>query len=335
MLNKKNANRKPKITTLDSMFGLDEPMTDGSPITIPIDDNLIPYREHPFTLYAGERLEDMVHSVKNNGVLIPIIVRRLDTGQLEILAGHNRVNSSELAGLKEVPAIIKENLSDEDAWIYVIETNLFQRSFTDMSHSEKATVLAFQYSKMFSQGKRNDIQSELIALENHDKSTSCQVDTKLRSDEKLGQEYGLSQSTVARYLRVNELISPLKERLDKGKIAFMSAVSLSFLDERSQNDVEHSLSLNDFKLDMKKAEILRTHFEKGTLDDDSIYLILNGEIKKNPINKTPPVRVKHKVYSKFFPPETKEIEIEQTIEKALTLYFEKEKRKEKRKNHER
>ena len=76
---------------------------------------------------------------------------------LEILAGHNRVNAAKLAGLSEVPAIILENISDEEAWIYIIETNLMQRSFADMSHSEKAAVIATQHSKLFSQGKRNDI----------------------------------------------------------------------------------------------------------------------------------------------------------------------------------
>ena len=82
----------------------------------------------------------MITSIKSNGVLVPIIVRKIDT-VLEILAGHNRVNAAKLAGLDEIPALILENISDEDAQAYVIETNLIQRSFSDMTHTEKAAVI--------------------------------------------------------------------------------------------------------------------------------------------------------------------------------------------------
>ncbi len=128
------------------------------------------FQKHPFHLYAGERLDDMVESVKANGVLIPAIVRKVEPDgsgcEYEMLSGHNRLNASRLAGRNEIPCIVKENLSDEDAWIYVVETNVLQRSFADMLPSEKAAVLALRYSKMFSQGKRNDIIAELKALEN-------------------------------------------------------------------------------------------------------------------------------------------------------------------------
>lgn len=126
---------------------------------------LRPFRRHPFHLYKGERLSDMVESIRANGVLVPIIVRRTDMG-LEILAGHNRTNAAKIVGLSKVPAIVLDRLSDEDAWIYVIETNLMQRSFSEMSHSEKAAVITTHHSKIFSQGKRNDILERLNNIEN-------------------------------------------------------------------------------------------------------------------------------------------------------------------------
>ena len=92
---------------------------------------LIPFKGHPFRLYEGERLDDMVASIKANGVLVPVIARRVD-GILEILSGHNRVEAAKLAGLEEVPTIIFEYVTDEDAMVYVVETNLIQRSFSDM-----------------------------------------------------------------------------------------------------------------------------------------------------------------------------------------------------------
>ena len=90
-----------------------------------------PFHDHPFHLYEGERLEDMIASVKEHGVLNPVIVQKLDTGY-EMLSGHNRWNAAKLAGLKEIPAIVKTDLSEEEAYVYVIETNLMQRSFSDL-----------------------------------------------------------------------------------------------------------------------------------------------------------------------------------------------------------
>ena len=107
-------------------------------------DVIKPFRHHPFHLYEGERLNDMVESIKEHGVLNPVIVRKTHYGY-EMLSGHNRQNAAKLAGLKVIPAFVKVDLPDEDAYVYVIETNLMQRSFTDLSISEKAVVLAERY----------------------------------------------------------------------------------------------------------------------------------------------------------------------------------------------
>ena len=114
--------------------------------------------------YEGERLEDMIASVKEHGVLNPVIVQKLDTGY-EMLSGHNRWNAAKLAGIKEIPAIVKTDLSEEEAYVYVIETNLMQRSFSDLAISEKAAVLKARYEKEACQGKRNDILEEIARME--------------------------------------------------------------------------------------------------------------------------------------------------------------------------
>ena len=141
----------------------------GNKITMLALSKLRPFKTHPFHLYKDERLEDLVQSIQSNGILTPMIIRKNETDaegrEYEILAGHNRWNGAKLAGLTEGPCIIKYGLSDKEAWMYVIETNVIQRSFKDMLPSEKATVIALSYSKMFSPGKRSDIMQELRRLE--------------------------------------------------------------------------------------------------------------------------------------------------------------------------
>lgn len=172
----------------------------------------------------------MVESIKEHGILTPVIVRKMHYGY-EMLAGHNRQNAAKLAGLSEITAIVKENLPDTEAYVYVIETNLMQRSFTDLSISEKAAVLAERYDKVLYQRKRDEIISELKALEGtEEKGGHCDHLSKNRDN--LGQEYGLSGSSVARLLRVNQLIPEIKEVLDWGDMQMMAAVQLSYLPEK-------------------------------------------------------------------------------------------------------
>ena len=128
-------------------------------------DQLHPYHDHKFELYTGERLDDMVASIKENGVLSPIIVQP-DGNGYEILIGHNRWNASKIAGLPTVPAIVKTGLTEDEALAYTLESNIIQRGFTNLRISEQAAAIALRHKEMFSQGKRNDIIRELALLEN-------------------------------------------------------------------------------------------------------------------------------------------------------------------------
>lgn len=184
-------------------------------------DTIVPFHDHPFHLYEGERLQDMVERIKVHGILNPVIVKKIERGY-EMLAGHNRLNAAKIAGLTEVPAIVKENLSDENAYVYVIETNLMQRSFTDLQPSEKAAVLAERYDKVLYQRNREYIINELKELEGDTKGGRDVHLSKNRDG--LGEEYGLSGRSVARLLRVNGLVPELKDKLDAGKISLVTAV---------------------------------------------------------------------------------------------------------------
>lgn len=164
------ASERTEENTMSSKFDISSFISQQEQLKQISIDLLIPYHNHKFKLYTGERLEDMVNSIKANGVLTPIIVRPApnDTGKYEILAGHNRCNAAKLAGLQTVPGIVKEGLSDEDAEMYVIETNTMQRGFNDLSVSEQAAVIAMRHSRMFDPAKRAEIARELTDLNNTD-----------------------------------------------------------------------------------------------------------------------------------------------------------------------
>lgn len=287
---------------------------------------LIPFAQHPFRLYEGERLDDMVESIRNNGVLVPIIVRTVPNERYEILSGHNRVNAARLAELTAVPCIVKENLPDEDAWAYVTETNVMQRSFGDMLPSEKAAVLHQQHSKMFSQGKRNDIIAELKSLANPhetgDDGTCSPMANKLKTLSIIGENYGLKKDSIARLLRIYELIKPLRQRVDGNEIPLRSGVQLSYLTPPEQELLEELIAEHRFNISIQMAEQLRSASEKGSLDRERVWAILTGKgggEKKKPSALS--VKLKPKLITKYFAPNTKQKEIEETIDKALQEYF--------------
>ena len=308
--------------------------------TLDIDD-LVPFTNHPFKLYEGERLDDMVRSVREHGVIVPIIVRPHTDEEYadmyEILSGHNRVNAAKIAGLTEVPVVIKKGLTDKEAKLIVTETNLMQRSFADLSHSERAIALQTHLEALKSenggQGKRTDLLDEIKILSNpHDSrenETSYQVDTMLRSNEKTGAQYGLSSASVARYIRLTFLNTALLNRVDTDEIAFIPAVSLSYLSEAEQTALNNALNTTAYKVDMKKAESLREFSEGKKLTDEKMIQILSGELYKKPKPKTaPPLKIKAKVYQKYFGGSATQGEMEAVIDQALADYFENHKSKE-------
>lgn len=305
---------------LDTMLGASPINTENQVRQIPCD-MLVPYHSHKFTLYEGERLEDMVQSIKDNGVLIPIIVQPLN-GKYEILIGHNRWNASKLAGLPIVPAIIKTDLTEDEAEMYVIESNLMQRGFDNLKISEQAAVIAMRHSQMFSQGKRNDIIRELQLLENPEQETLSPMGKKSETtSEKLGAEYGMSKNSIARLLRVDKLIDGLKPLVDDGTIPVRAAVNVSYLNDEVQAMLIKLARI--YKLDIKKSEQLRIYSKLHDLDQCTIIKILTGRINNKPkLPKAKTIKISRDTYSRFFDEDVETDEVTKTIEKALEMYFE-------------
>ena len=306
---------------LSAMLGA--PTIGDSQITQIPCDMLLPYHNHKFEMYTGERLDDMVESIKENGVLVPIIVQPAHDGKYEILIGHNRWNASKLAGLTTVPAVIKNGLSEDEAEMYVIESNLMQRGFDDLKISEQAAVVAMRHSQMFSQGKRNDILRELALLEDPDAESDTEtlspVDTKLDTNKSVGEEYGLSRATVARLIRIDKLTDSLKQLIDNGVISVRAGVNLSYLSPEQQNKL--STYAHDYKIDINKSQRLRTYSQLLMLDDAAIMQILTGQGNSEMTVKAKTVKIGGEIFSKYFSEGAKKEEISETIEKALEFYF--------------
>ena len=279
---------------------------------------LVPYHNHKFTLYQGERLDDMVESIRKNGVMTPIVVQPVADGNYEILIGHNRWNASKIAGQEFVPAIIKENLSEEEAEIYVIESNLLQRGFNELKISEQAQVLALRYDSMFSQGKRTDIINELRELEGQSPEKQTH-----NSREEVGAEYGLSRNTVARLLRIDKLNDGIKAWVDSGELSVRAAVELSYLNYAFQSQLHR---INTYpsgamivKISEKKAKEIRTAAEQGCCSSEDFSDILTGNNeKKKPSSKS--VKLDSDVFERFFA-DTDKKDIGSIIEQALEMYF--------------
>jgi ParB family chromosome partitioning protein len=282
-------------------------------------DKLVPFKDHPFELYSDERLHDMIQSIISNGVLVPIVVRPSSDGLYEILSGHNRVaaatNAMEVTGVKTIPAVVRDDLTDEDAFLVVTETNLIQRSFADMKHSERAVVIATHYNAIKKKsGYRTDLLEEIGVLV---KSLSPVV--RKSSMDIVGEQYGLSKDTIARYLRVNTLVPVLKKRLDEGEIALRVAVTISYLSRAEQEAVDRQL-VKGRKLSIKIANVLRAEAQKGELSKTIIKQVFDPQYFESRVK---PVKFSGKFLSEFFDESKTPAEIEATVAEALRAFLNK------------
>ena len=275
-------------------------------------DSIRPFENSPFRLYEGERMAEMVENVKEHGILNPAIVQEMPDGY-RMLSGHNRLEAAKRAGITDIPAIVKKNLTEQEAWVYVIETNMLQRSFAELSYSEKAAVLAERYDKVISQGKRNDIIRELEVLSGGG-STCGHDDHKCegRSRVSLGEEYGMSESSVARLLRVNQLIPELKEKLDDGDLNLTAAVQLSY----AKVEIQQAAAAADRPISRETAAQLRAE----DMTSDAARAILTEPAQKKPKAAGRSVRLSADVYERYFH-QTDAKTAAEIIEAALKAWF--------------
>lgn len=286
---------------------------------IPLD-MLVPFHNHQFSLYDGERRDDMVESISKNGVISPIVCRPNPDGSdtYEILIGHNRWNCSKIVGLETIPAIIKEKLTEDEAQTYVDESNLIQRGFNDLKISEQARIIARRYSEMFSQGKRNNIINEIRALNGESESNG-------NSREKVAEEYGLGRNTIARLVRISKLCDGILAWLDKGQLAVRAGVELSYLTAEEQSTLLeiNTADNNDMLMKISEAQARDLRVLSVDCKKENLELTGNQMLKVLAIKKKKPdkkIAINPNTYKKYFTDKSND-EIQQIVEQALEMFY--------------
>lgn len=304
----KNSGIRLNLPSADDLFSTQE-QRDGesreSIQDIPIGE-ITDFPNHPFQVKMDESMMDMAESVKQYGVLVPALVREKTGGGYEMIAGHRRKMASELAGKKEMPCIIR-NVTEDEAVLIMVDSNL-QRE--EILPSEKAFAYKMKLEAMKRQGKRTDL-------------TSVPVGPRLRSNQELAQKSEDSVTQIKRYIRLTELIPPILDLVDNGKVAMRPAVELSYLPKDQQETLYDVMQSEDCTTSHAQAIKLRKFSESGKLGEDVILSILSEE-KPNQVEQ---FKIPKKRIDKYFSPGTSMKQMEDTIVKALELYRKRERDK--------
>ena len=299
------------MTPLDDLFSTDESRSEAQlekVVTLnPADISDFP--NHPFKVKQDEAMAEMVDSVKQYGVLVPALVRPKADGGYEMVAGHRRKCAATLAGITEMPCIVR-NLTDDEATIIMVDSNLQRETILP---SEKAFAYKMKLEAMKRQGERTDL-------------TSSPLDKKLKgltSAQQVSQKSGDSQPQIYRYIRLTELIPSVLDMVDSGKIAFRPAVELSYLSKEQQQSLYDTMECEDCTPSLAQAIKMKEFSRDGKLSAEVIRSIRQEE-KPNQREqfKMPKERI-----SKYFAPGTPAQKIEDTIIKALELYRRRERQR--------
>ncbi|MCI7619710.1 MAG: ParB/RepB/Spo0J family partition protein [Firmicutes bacterium] len=295
--------KRPEITLpkLDDLFSSQESREEESlskirdiPLEM-IDD----FPDHPFKVKDDEDMMHLVESVIEHGILVPAILRMKEDGRYELIAGHRRKRACQLAGLETLRSEVVD-LDRDEATIYMVDSNL-QR--TTILPSEKAFSYKMRLEAMKRQGKRSDL-------------TSTPLVSKFRTDEKIGKDVGESREQIRRYIRLTELIAPILEMVDDGKIALRPAVEISYLPEELQYELFGSMEQEDCTPSHAQTVRMRKLLDEGKLTAESIYAILSEE---KPNQKERLVLREDRIVN-LIPPSIPMAKREDYIIKALTYY---------------
>ena len=298
------------LTPYDDIFSTEQSRSGTAPETIqkiPVSD-LFPFKDHPFSVVDDKRMMEMVESVKEFGIMVPLIARPLDGGGYEIISGHRRKHACELAGLEEVPVLVR-NLDNDEATILMVDSNLQQRD--DIPLSERAKAYQMKMDALKHQGKRLD-------------ETSRQVVGKLETAEIIGQSTGESGRQVQRVIRLNNLVPDLKDMVDDKRLAFTPAVELSYLNEQEQNALASTLEETQNTPSLSQAQRIRKLSENGGVTKETLDDILMEE--KKPLRDS--ITLSHDTLKKYFPKSYSIQKIEQIIIKLLENYLKRQREKE-------
>ena len=259
--------------------------------------DLYPFPDNPFHVAEDETLSELAESIKEFGIVTPIITRPKEDGNgYEVIAGQRRVRASELAGINNVPAFVLP-LDRDRAIITLVDSNLQRENILP---SERAFAYKMKSEAMKRQGFRTDL-------------TSSQVVTKLRTDDKVAQGFGVGRMTVQRFIRLTELIPPILRMVDEGKIALTPAVELSFLKKDEQENLFATMESEEATPSLSQAQRMKQLSQSGRLDMDTIFAIMTEEKG----NQKETLKINTSKLKKYFPKNTTPKQMEETIIKLL------------------
>ena len=259
--------------------------------------DLYPFPDNPFHVAEDETLSELAESIKEFGIVTPIITRPKEDGNgYEVIAGQRRVRASELAGINTVPAFVLP-LDRDRAIITLVDSNLQRENILP---SERAFAYKMKSEAMKRQGFRTDL-------------TSSQVVTKLRTDDKVAQGFGVGRMTVQRFIRLTELIPPILRMVDEGKSALTPAVELSFLKKDEQENLFATMESEEATPSLSQAQRMKSLSQSGRLDMDTIFAIMTEEKG----NQKETLKINTSKLKKYFPKNTTPKQMEETIIKLL------------------
>ena len=299
------------MTPLDDLFSTGESRAEAQleKVVMLNPADISDFPNHPFKVKQDEAMAEMADSVKQYGVLVPALVRPKADGGYEMVAGHRRKCAATLARITEMPCIVRK-LTDDEATIIMVDSNLQRETILP---SEKAFAYKMKLEAIKRQGERTDL-------------TSSPLDKKLKgltSAQQVSQKSGDSQPQIYRYIRLTELIPPMLDMVDSGKIAFRPAVELSYLSKEQQQSLYDTMECEDCTPSLAQAIKMKEFSRDGKLTEEVILSIMQEE-KPNQREqfKMPKERI-----SKYFAPGTPAQKIEDTIVKALELYRRRERQR--------
>ncbi len=299
------------LTSYDDIFETDESRAESQlervqNISI---SELVPFKDHPFKVVDDEAMLRTTESIAQYGVLTPLIARPLEDGGYEIISGHRRAHAAEMAGLAEVPVLVRD-MDDDAATVLMVDSNLQRESILP---SERAFAYKMKLEAMKHQGQRNDL-------------TSSQVGTKLRTDQAMAEELGESRNQIQRYIRLTNLIPELLDMVDQKQISFNPAVELSYLAPEEQEIFMQAMDEVQAAPSLSQAQCLKKLAQEGVFTMDSAREIMN-EVKKGDLER---VTFRNEQLRKYFPRSYTAQQMQDTIIKLLDQWQKKKARDQER-----
>lgn len=299
------------LTSYDDLFETDESRAESQlerVQNIPVRE-LIPFKNHPFKVLDDEAMLRTTESIAEYGVLTPLIARPLDNGGYEIISGHRRAHAAELAGLSEVPVLVRD-MDDDAATVLMVDSNLQRENILP---SERAFAYKMKLEAMKHQGSRSDL-------------TSSQVGTKLRTDQVMAKELGESRNQIQRYIRLTNLVPDLLDLVDCKQISFNPAVELSYLSPEEQETFLQAMDEVQAAPSLSQAQRLKKLAQEGNFTMDAAREIMN-EVKKGDLER---VTFRNEQLRRYFPRSYTAQQMQDTIIKLLDQW-----QKKKSREHER